>query len=414
MWWGSADCRDGKGLFMKENYFFVHMVNLMCTSLNVYDGEGKLLYRIGEGEEEWWDWLGYDLKEKERIFSGKKDYPVICAGENGYVSAVIYDEDTGRTFTAGPVMLSPSDDDGRRKRGGRKDGMHAPACSLDQFVSGSLLLYWKITGKELSTADLWEKNKENYEKARLIQKKISEDMFYRQENFGRHNPYAQELRELESIKEGDKEALRDSIAETYEGSIGILAKEPLRHYKNVAIGNITLASRAAIRGGMSAENSFSMADSMIQQVEEITTIPEVEAFKRECQYLYAETVKEEKENGRTDEGKNPLVGKAKDYIFSHLHSKIKVADIAENLRVNPNYLSSVFRTSENITIKKYILQEKIRRSQNLLKYSDYRIQEIGFYLGFSSQSHFTRSFEEVTGIKPNEYRRIYGNREKWK
>ena len=39
-----------------------------------------------------------------------------------------------------------------------------------------------------------------------------------------------------------------SISETYEGKIGILAKDPLRHYKNVAIGNITLASRAAIQG----------------------------------------------------------------------------------------------------------------------------------------------------------------------
>ena len=152
----------------------------------------------------------------------------------------------------------------------------------------------------MSAAELWECNRESYEKTRMILKRISEDVFYRQENFGRHNPYQQELRELESIKTGDKEALRDSISETYEGSIGILAREPLRHYKNVAIGNITLASRAAIEGGMSAENSFSMADSMIQQVEEINNIPEVEAFKRECQYVYAEAVKGGK--GRRNNG----------------------------------------------------------------------------------------------------------------
>lgn len=153
---------------------------------------------------------------------------------------------------------------------------------------------------------------------------------------------------------------------------------------------------------------------MIQQVEEINNIPEVEAFKRECQYLYAEAVKNEKERGISDAEKNPLVGKVKDYIFSHLHDKIKVADIAEELGVNPNYLTSVFNKDENISIKKYILQEKIRRSQNLLKYSDYNIQEIGFYLGFSSQSHFTRKFQEIAGMTPNEYRRKYGYTEKWK
>ena len=55
------------------------------------------------------------------------------------------------------------------------------------------------------------------------------------------------------------------MSETYEGEIGILAKDPLRSAKNVAIGNITLASRAAIRGGMSTEKSFSLADSFSQQ-----------------------------------------------------------------------------------------------------------------------------------------------------
>ena len=138
-------------------------------------------------------------------------------------------------------------------------------------------------------------------------------------------------------------------------------------------------------------------------------------FKRECQFTYTAAVREEKNRrGGQSAEKNPLVGKVKDYIFNHLHSKIKVADIAESLNVNPNYLSDLFSKSEHMSIKKYMLQEKIRRSQNLLKYSDYHIQEIGFYLGFSSQSHFTRMFQEITGMNPNEYRRKYGNREKWK
>lgn len=335
------------------------------------------------------------------------------------MTAILSVENSGEVLAAGPVMLGPAGDRKNDIRGKKrflceKKEKTPAVSSLDTFVSGCLLLYWKLTGREMSVSELWEHNKENYEKVCQIRKRISEDMFYRQENIEKHNPGEQELRELESIKNGDKEALRQSISETYEGSIGILAKDPLRHYKNVAIGNITLASRAAIRGGVSLENSYSMADSMIQQVEEINNIPEVEAFKRECQFLYTEAVRNEKERGINDADKNPLIGKAKDYIFSHLHERIKVADIAEKLQVNPNYLTSVFNKSENISIKKYILQEKIRRSQNLLKYSDYHIQDIAFYLGFSSQSHFTRMFQEIRGMTPNEYRKKYGYIEKWK
>lgn len=399
---------------MGECFFYNQIVNIICSPIYVYDAEGKLLDKIGTDTTEWRVWLGYDSEKAERILLEKRDYPVILAEKEEYVAAVLYDEAGEKILVAGPAVIGPFTEKDKRKNTFEKRRETPAVCSFDSFISGCLLLYWKLTGREMPIHELWEKNSENYSKIRQIRKKLSEDMFYRQENFGKHNPREQELRELESIENGDQEALRESISETYEGAIGILAKDPIRHFKNVAIGNITLASRAAIMGGLSVENSFSMADSMIQQVEEINSIPEIESFKRECQYLYAEAVRDEKERGRKDDEKNPLVRKVKDYIFSHLHDRIKVTDIAHELQVNPNYLTYIFSKSESMTIKKYILYEKIRRSQNLLKYSDYNIQEIAFYLGFSSQSHFTRRFQEITGISPNEYRKKYGYGEKWK
>lgn len=272
---------------MSDRFFYEQMVSIMCSPLYIYNMEGKLLDKIGGDDKEWWKWLGYEKDRAMRLLSEGKDYPVICTGDKGYVTALLFVENSGEVLAAGPVMLGPAGDRKNDIRGKKRflceKKEETPAVSsLDTFVSGCLLLYWKLTGREMSVSELWEHNKENCEKVCQIRKRISEDMFYRQENIEKHNPGEQELRELESIKNGDKEALRQSISETYEGSIGILAKDPLRHYKNVAIGNITLASRAAIRGGVSLENSYSMADSMIQQVEEINNIPEVEAFKREC------------------------------------------------------------------------------------------------------------------------------------
>ena len=170
------------------------------------------------------------------------------------------------------------------------------------------------------------------------------------------------------------------------------------------MGNITLASRAAIRGGISVEKSFSMADSFIQQVEEIDNVPEVEAFKRESQYFYARLVNEENTRGGEKQNvrANPLIGQVKDYIFNHLHDTIQVSDIAAYIQVNPDYLSHLFSSQEKMTITNYIRQEKVRRGENLLKYSDYRVQEIAFYLGFCSQSHFARVFQQIVGMNPNE------------
>ena len=38
-----------------------------------------------------------------------------------------------------------------------------------------------------------------------VQKRVMEEIFQRQENEERHNPYEQELRELYSIEQGDAE-----------------------------------------------------------------------------------------------------------------------------------------------------------------------------------------------------------------
>ena len=51
---------------------------------------------------------------------------------------------------------------------------------------------------------------------------------------------------------------------------------------------------------------------------------------------------------------------------------------------------------------------------SLYQYSDYSIQEISFYLGFSSQSHFCKVFQEITGETPGHYKRQFANRKKWK
>ena len=56
-----------------------------------------------------------------------------------------------------------------------------------------------------------------------------------------------------------------------------------------------------------------------------------------------------------------MIAAVKDYIFQHFHDSIQITDIAKYLKVNPDYLSHLFKEQEHITIKRYILQEKIRR-----------------------------------------------------
>lgn len=156
-----------------------------------------------------------------------------------------------------------------------------------------------------------------------ILKQFSDLLFTNRELGIIHNPYDQELREMTSIEQGDLDTLRQSLLENYPGKVGRLAKNDLRNAKNLAIVNITLSCRAAIRGGVMPEIAFSFSDTLIQQIEECRNIQAVQELMTALKYQYAHMVSEIKssqKNGHIRE-ENYHVKRCKDYIITHLHGK---------------------------------------------------------------------------------------------
>lgn len=243
-----------------------------------------------------------------------------------------------------------------------------------------------------------------------ILKQFSDLLFANQEQGIIHNPYDQELREMTSIEQGDPEALQQSLDEDYSGKIGRLAKDELRNAKNLAIVNITLSCRAAIRGGVMPEISFSLSDTLIQKVEECDSINTVNNLMTALKYQYAYMVSEIKgsrAHGSACE-ENYHVRRCKNYIITHLHGKLSLSQISGELSLNPSYLSDLFRRCEGIPMSEFIRKQKLNLVQNLLMYSDYSYSEIASYLGYASQSHLGRQFKEMTGMTLRKYRELYG------
>lgn len=290
---------------------------------------------------------------------------------------------------------------------------YVPQVNPDDYLEDILFLNHMITGVESTTEQIIETNCLNHDHTGKVQKHFNDILFENHENNVHHNPYDQEMREFGSIENGDLIQLEKSLQEDYDGTIGTLAKDSLRNLKNLGIVLVTLASRAAIRGGLSPEISFSLSDSYIQQIEECKDLALVAPLALKAEFQYAEMVHEikEKQKGILKKQKNPRINKCKDFIFSHLHDRITLEDLAAEADCNPNYLSQLFKECEGISISGYILQEKINRAKNLLIYSDYSYIEIATYLGFSSQSHLGTQFKKHTGYTLRQYREIYGRKE---
>ena len=289
---------------MEELFFGTQLVKLMKASICRYDVSTGCCQTFGEKQE------AYTASEEQKEIIEKcfclqqSEYPKIHMLEADVLVAEILHFDSENVWSLfGPILLAPTSEKrfhhaNKKYRMLKKAGLNLQMCELDTFVTGILLCYYFLTGNELSVAEFWAHNEDSMPKVVGAREEMTKNLFQYQEKegVGLHNPYEQEQREQEAIRHGDIAALNRSISETYEGQIGRLAKDPLRHHKNVAVGNITLASRTAVEAGVSVEKSFTMADNFIQQIEEIDNVAEVEAFKREAQRLYASAVAEEQKS----------------------------------------------------------------------------------------------------------------------
>ena len=276
-------------------------------------------------------------------------------------------------------------------------------CEFKVFGSAVLLGYHNLTGKIISLEELWNQNGVLESELESVNREVSDIIFERQEYDSPHNPYDQEVRELNSITQGNVDMLKASISESYKGREGRLAEDELRQEKNIAIVVIALASRAAIKGGLLPEKAFSMVDAYILSVEKLRDPIKIRSMMRKAEYDFAEQVAKKSKILE----QNEIIMHTKNYIFQHLHDEIVIGDLGKQIGVNPSYLSTLFHKTEGTTIQLFIRNEKIKLAENMLRYSEYTIWEIANYLSFCSQSHFGKAFKEQTGLSPAKYRKIY-------
>ena len=243
---------------------------------------------------------------------------------------------------------------------------------------------------------------------REIHNRYSKVAFTNQENNRLHNPYEDEQRRLDAISHGDLETVETFWTYNYGESYGQVATNHLRNIKNLCIGNIILASRAAIQGGASPESVFSYVDAYIQTLEECTDAGPVVELAHSADLHFTQMVIDAAASHSDGSVFVSMhIEDCKNYIFAHLHGKISIQDIASALHLNANYLSTIFKKKEGITIQQYIIRKKIEIAKNMLTFSQYSYSDIANFLGFSSQSHMGTHFKKETGMTMHEYRTAY-------
>lgn len=253
-----------------------------------------------------------------------------------------------------------------------------------------LMLHYSATGERLSFSDL---NAETLRPAGYQEAP--------EEGRDRHKVWRAEQALLEMVRTGDlnySQALSASMA--ISSGVPVESEDALRQGKTSIIVFITLVTRAAIEGGLSPEEAYSLGDSYIQSTESARTISELDVLPR---MMYDDFIHRVHQR-RSDPVWSPQTQQCVDYIDTHLGQKIIAADLARQVGYTEYYLTRKFKEETGMSVSQYVRKAKVDHAKVLLGNTDITVQEIAEQLGFGTRNYFSHVFQEVTGQTPMEYR----------
>ena len=310
----------------------------------------------------------------------------------------------------GPSRQTPMSERDMRELAFRCD---VESCDTDRFITAmkSLVqmplesivqilctLNHVFTGEKLSISDV-----AIYDLGEPLGNGPEADSIYKKEALGgeaAHNTLALESQLLDMVRRGDTLSLTEWVRSAPAVRGGRLADDAARQMKNTFIVTTTLVSRAAIRGGMDTEEALSLSDSYIRKCEIMVSRDQIINLQYHMVLDYTKRVEEE----RLGKDTSRLVSEVIKYVRRNISVRTSVEDMAASMFVSRTHLAAKFKAESGMTLSEFILKEKVKEAKRLLKYTDKGLCAIGEYLGFSSQSHFTRVFKKYSGKTPSEYR----------
>lgn len=253
----------------------------------------------------------------------------------------------------------------------------------------AIMLHYCVTGEKIRISDIQNKH----------DKILLPDG--RQAKKDRHKTWLAERNMLRTIREGDLN-YRDALnrSSMLSNGVPIQSADPMRRAKDSVIVSITLCTRAAIEGGLSPEQAYTLGDAYIQAVEDTRSIGDVGAIHDTMFEDFVLRVHKLRVNPKVSQ----QIQNCCDYIETHTEEKLSIESLAEAVGYSKYYLSRKFKEEVGTSVNDYIKIAKMERAKTLLITTDQSIQEIADKLLFCSRSHFSETFREIVGCTPVEFR----------
>ncbi len=271
-----------------------------------------------------------------------------------------------------------------------------PPLSLWALISKMIFINYCLNGETLSPRDY--SPAEDAEMSRMSS--VVEENYKNKEDSFHNVSYEIEYVIMNFIRTGNTEGIRKINVNTSSYHTGILSQTAIRQLKNEIIVTTTLATRAAIEGGLDFDTAYNISDKFIQAAEQTQDADSLNNLMSTVAYTFAEKVKEAK----TPVTSNDRIQKAIRFIQQNTNRHITVSDVADYVGFSRSYFLSYFKRELGFSVGAFIIRCRLEEARQLLQYTDKTINHISDYLCFASQSHFQTAFKKQFGVTPMQYR----------
>lgn len=370
-----------------------------------YDGNGKLLFSNCPDEAVFaTTFEAFGCLDK--MLACPKDLPTLLSTDIGLTwGAACRREDNGQTLyhVLGPIFFSSVSANAIYRGIVAKDWknysdawLHAfrealfrvPTSQYTIFSRNLTMLYFCLTGKKIDVSDLFMADSQTVPVIQRVEK-------------DRHKVWSAERALLQMVRLGDlnyQEACNTSMM--ISNGVQIKTENPVQQAKISCIVFCSIVCRAAIEGGLSPEEGYSLGDAYIQSAVDAKTIDEISTV---CITMYDDFVRRVHRLRENPNYSEP-VRRCCEYIEMHLDRNVRGQELAELVGYSVTYLTRRFREETGFGISDYAKAARVERAKVLLTATDKTIQEISDQLGFTTRSYFSTCFRQLTGMTPKEFR----------
>ena len=188
------------------------------------------------------------------------------------------------------------------------------------------------------------------------------------------------------------------------------------HFSRAAIDDLAYEQGMRALGDLYVEHGH--ADPVVYHLA-LAMLGRVEVFGRERDTLFQDSIAlallahVAQQYGGASEGRIEVgvlapwqYRRVCEWVDSHLHASISIADIAALVNLSPSYFSRAFRRSTGLPPHRWLLHRRIDLAKQLLKATSSPLIDISASCGFVDQSHFTKVFTRAERVTPAQWRRL--------